>query len=75
MRRGTQRRNNNKNNKYYAYVHKYALVLVVLYVVTMETVLHSVLSEHSCCVFVSILFVGWPSHLLHSHICDLLGSD
>lgn len=21
------------------------------------------------------LFVGWPSHLFHSHICDLLGSD
>lgn len=21
------------------------------------------------------LFVGWPSHLFHSHICDLLGGD
>lgn len=27
-------------------------------------------------VFLSAsLFVGWPSHLFHSHICDLLGSD
>lgn len=29
-----------------------------------------------CALFLSaFLFVGWPSHLFQSHICDLLGSD
>lgn len=48
---------------------------LVLYAVTMDTVLACVCVS-VCALFLSAsLFVGWPSHLFHSYICDLPGSD
>lgn len=48
---------------------------LVLHVVTTETVPAHVCAC-VCAVFLSASpFVGWPSHLFHGYICDLLGSD
>lgn len=50
------------------------IIVGIIIIITTQTALLCVLWVCSCFLSAS-LFVGWPSHLFHSHICDLLGSD
>lgn len=49
-------------------------IIIAIIIITTQTARLGVLRAWSCFLSAS-LFVGWPSHLFHSHICDLLGGD
>lgn len=73
--RGRGKKQGKRDNKYCVRVCLCVWAQLVLHVVTTATVPAHV------CVFVCVMFlsaspfVGWPSHLFHGYICDLLGSD